>query len=238
LLDRKNDNQHPIYLLKHYWWAYLWKPSVKFFDHQLIVNLILFGQYKKLMRETLDCLAKTSSEKVLQLTCVYGVLTEKIMQLIKPQILHLTDVSMLQLELTRKKVSEEKRLNITQMNVERTAYKSDTFSSTILFFLLHEMPREARERTLSETIRITKKGGHIVCTEYAPEPKKHWLHRFPVSRYCFERLEPFLGDFWQTDVTQTLTDLAEKQNKGIKVVSDKLFFLGFYRVTLYQIVEK
>jgi len=24
----------PVYLARHYWWAYLWPPAIWFFDHQ------------------------------------------------------------------------------------------------------------------------------------------------------------------------------------------------------------
>ena len=39
----------PKYLARYYWWAYLWSVGVWFFDHQPIINAILFGQYRKLM---------------------------------------------------------------------------------------------------------------------------------------------------------------------------------------------
>jgi len=40
----------PLYLARHYWWAYLWPVADWFFDHQPIINVILVGQYRKLMR--------------------------------------------------------------------------------------------------------------------------------------------------------------------------------------------
>jgi|GEM_PF-5881062 len=33
----------PDYLVRHYNWAYLWLVSVWLFDHQPIINAILFG---------------------------------------------------------------------------------------------------------------------------------------------------------------------------------------------------
>lgn len=60
----------PIYLVRYYWWAYLWSKAVWFFDHQPIINAILFGQYKKLMNITLARLERVPRERVLQLTCV------------------------------------------------------------------------------------------------------------------------------------------------------------------------
>lgn len=44
----------PEYLARYYWWAYLWDKSAWFFDHQPIINAILFGQYNNLMRQTMQ----------------------------------------------------------------------------------------------------------------------------------------------------------------------------------------
>ena len=46
----------PEYLARYYWWAYLWRPATWFFDHQPIINAILFGQYRRLMEGTLASL--------------------------------------------------------------------------------------------------------------------------------------------------------------------------------------
>lgn len=75
----------PLYLARHYWWAYLWSVGVWFFDHQPIINAILFGQYKKLMLATLGRLANAPTKSVLQLTCVYGELTPKLIAALIPK---------------------------------------------------------------------------------------------------------------------------------------------------------
>ena len=57
----------PVYLARHYWWAYLWPAAVWFFDHQPIINAILFGQYGKLMRATMARLKNADHQNSLQL---------------------------------------------------------------------------------------------------------------------------------------------------------------------------
>ena len=108
----------PEYLARYYWWAYLWSKTVWFFDHQLIINAILFGQYNSLMHITLSRLQQASPERVLQLTCVYGSLTPNIMQLAKFSSLHLTDVAPIQLSLAQGKVTDKSRLLVSRMNAE------------------------------------------------------------------------------------------------------------------------
>lgn len=46
------DN-HPECLARHYWWTYLWRVGVWFFDHQPMINIILFGQYRILKLQAL-----------------------------------------------------------------------------------------------------------------------------------------------------------------------------------------
>jgi len=222
----------PWYLARHYWWAYLWDKAVWFFDHQPIINAILFGQYRKLMHATMERLEKLPNERVLQLTCVYGELTPKLAKLIEPEKLHITDAATVQLELSGSKCDN---LSPTRMNAESLGYKENTFSTIILFFLLHEMPPEARINTLSESVRTLKPGGSLLLTEYGAKPVKHLLYRFPPFRWTLTYLEPFLGSFWELDLKQLLRELATEQGKAVELISCKPVFSGFYRVMEFKV---
>ncbi len=226
----------PSYLVRHYWWAYLWSKAVWFFDHQPIINAILFGQYKKLMHTTLVKLEQTSRDRVLQLTCVYGSLTPCLMQRLSPVPLHITDVAPVQLELARSKAGNASELLVTRMNAEQLGYKSNSFSTIVLFFLLHEMPAEARRNTLSECMRILSLGGSLLMTEYAPLPESHLLYRFPPSRWLITRLEPFLNGFWHEDIPSLLGELAASHGKSIEIISHESIFAAFYQVTEFRIM--
>lgn len=226
----------PVYLVRYYWWAYLWPPAVWFFDHQPIINAILFGQYKKLLQATITKLQNAPNERVLQLTCVYGELTPKLIKSISPATLHITDVARVQLELAQKKAPAENTLFATRMNAEQLAYGNDSFSSVVLFFLLHEMPKSARVNVLSECMRVIPEGGVLLVTEYAPLPTRHVLYRFPLSRWLITRLEPFLGDFWHDDLTELLNVSGKDYGKKVVVESDKRIFAEFYRVTEFRIM--
>jgi ubiquinone/menaquinone biosynthesis C-methylase UbiE len=227
----------PVYLVRHYWWAYLWPRAVWFFDHQPIINTILFGQYKKLMLATFERLKQAPLDSVLQLTCVYGSLTPALIKKLKPSALHITDVATIQLELARSKMKSDDMLLSTRMNVESLGYKSDSFSTIVLFFLLHEMPHEARVRTLSECMRTLQKGGSLIITEYGALPRKHVLYRFLLTRWIITRLEPFLDSFWREDIDAMLKESAKRFNKHVKMVSRQNIFASFYSVTEYAVIE-
>ncbi len=227
----------PMYLVRYYWWAYLWPKAVWFFDHQVIINAILFGQYKKLMKHTLVRLKKAPLERVLQLTCVYGSLTPNLMRELKPHPLHMTDVALVQLKLAQSKMLPEDEMLVTRMNAESLGYKSDVFSTIVLFFLLHEMPHEARCNTLAESMRTLKQGGSLIITEYGVLPIKHWLYRFPLTRIIITRLEPFLESFWHEDIEALLNELARPFGKKVEVVSHQNIFSSFYGVTEFRVTE-
>ena len=227
----------PYYLARYYWWAYLWRPAIWFFDHQPVINAILFGQYKALMQATLARLEGVASGNVLQLTCVYGLLTPKLINQIAPRALHVADVSQAQLELARSKQPVPASVIAARMNAENLSYRDNAFSTIVIFFLLHEMPREARRATLSECLRVLSPGGTLVLTEYAPLPRKHFLYRTAPFRALLTRLEPFLESYWQEDLLSLLVTLGGSRGKSAEVVDHALIFDGFYRVTEFRTVN-
>ena len=227
----------PVYLARYYWWAYLWPKAVWFFDHQFIINAILFGQYNKLMCATPERLKQAPVERVLQLTCVYGSLTPNLIRYIGPAVLHLTDVATVQLRLAQAKVTGRHGLCATRMNAEQLGYRSDSFSTIVLFFLLHEMPPEARRHTLSECMRILKPGGSLIITEYGELPTRHWLYRIAPVRRIITWLEPFLDSFWHEDIRLLLHELAQPMGKDVEIISQRCIFASFYRVTEFRLAR-
>ncbi len=228
---------HPAYLARHYWWAYLWRWGVWFFDHQPIINAILFGQYKKLSHRALqDCMKSRPAGRLLQLTCAYGSMTPALLNAMEDE-LYLMDVAEIQLNATRKKLTDadKQRLLCARMNAEFLAYRNDAFATVLIFFLLHELPPDARERSISEAIRVLRPGGRFVITEYGACPKKNLLWRFYPTRWVLQHLEPFLERFWQVDLAAMLGEHAKKQGKVIKQVDEFHCFAEFYRVSVFEL---
>ncbi len=227
----------PSYLARHYWWAYLWRPAIWFFDHQPVINAILFNQYNRLLKQTLSCLEQRPKGRVLQLTCVYGKLTPSLLSQLGSESLTLVDVATAQLEATRDKLSTEDkhRLKLLRMNAEQLMFADNSFATVLIFFLFHEMPHAARQRALSETLRIMQDGSRLVITEYGPLPKNHWLYRISLTRWITTYLEPFLDDFWHEDLLSNLKQKAQQLNKEIKLVETHDIFSGFYRVSVFEL---
>jgi len=227
----------PFYLARHYWWAYLWRTGVWFFDHQPIINTILFGQYKMLMNATLSRLNERCPGRMLQMTCVYGGLTVNLVKYSSPRSLHIMDVAPVQLKLALRKCAPEGELIPARMNAECMGYRNSVFDTVILFFLLHEMPYEARQQAMSEAVRIINPGGCLIVTEYAPISESHVLHRFPPFRSMLTKLEPFLDDFWREDLAGHLNKVAAWHGKEVQENWCKGIFGDFYRVIEYRVID-
>ena len=226
----------PEYLAYYYWWAYLWEKSIWFFDHQVIINAILFGQYDRLLQKTLALVDAAPGRKILQLTCVYGKLSPSLLHHTNNEI-HLCDVAVGQLNLAKSKTLDvADRCFLARMNAEDLAYADDAFDQVIVFFLLHELPARARQHVYAEIARVLKPGGSILLTEYAETPYTHYLYRFPPSRFLFGYLEPFLPSFWQEDVAANLRDaLAKKAKKLLAAPHVEKCFNSFYRVMRFEV---
>ncbi|MGV8933504.1 MAG: hypothetical protein ACOH1I_02725 [Gallionellaceae bacterium] len=103
-----------------------------------------------------------------------------------------------------------------------------------IFFLLHELPAKARKRTLQETMRVLKPGGRLLSVEYAQNRGRHLLHR-ASWRWVLEYLEPFLLDFWHSDLTAQLEGYANEQIKTLTHIGTTSFFYSFYNVEVYRV---
>lgn len=226
----------PEYLARYYWWAYLWPRGIWLFDHQPVINAILFGQYDKLLNKTLAQVETRSGARLLQLTCVYGKLTPSLLAVTGGDV-HLCDVADGQLQLARRKTRHlAARCPLTRMNAECLGYANEAFDQVIVFFLLHEMPAEARRHTYAEIARVVRFGGSVLITEYAPTPRHHSLYRFTPLRWLLGTLEPFLPGFWQEDVAAMLADALRENGKALNDEPHiEYVFAGFYRVMRFNV---
>jgi ubiquinone/menaquinone biosynthesis C-methylase UbiE len=84
-------------------------------------------------------------------------------------------------------------------------------------------------------MRVLKPNGRLLLAEYGVNRGKHLLHRVALLRWTMERLEPFLRDFWHSDLHAQLQECATRQNKSLQLVGETALFGGFYRVMEYHV---
>jgi len=220
----------PEYLARHYWWAYLWNVGVWFFDHQWIINSILFGKYKVLMNHCLHSMASQEPGRVLQLSCVYGQLTRHLYEMLDSD-LHIADIADIQIKATIAKIPVAKsRCFYERMNAERLGFQDNCFDTVLLFFLFHELPPDARKRVLEESVRVLNNNGRLLIVDYGEAGNRHPFHKYRLFRFVLGYLEPFLPGFWRESLQQNVTMAVERQQRKIVGFDTELLFNGFYRV--------
>lgn len=194
--------QIPAYLEETYWWAYVRPYALAFFDRQWIANLILLGNMLKLQEMAFDELGSPIYGNTLQIASVYGDFSVNLAQRIADNgSLDIIDVVPAQLENLKRKFLPT-AVRFIQSDSTNLNFTNETYDQAIMFFLLHEMPTEVREKTLSEALRVIKPGGKLVIVDF------HKPTRFNPFRYLyplmFTLLEPFALDIWRDKITDWL----------------------------------
>jgi ubiquinone/menaquinone biosynthesis C-methylase UbiE len=214
----------PHYLRAHYWWAYVHPRAVRFFERQWLVNLILWGNYRRLRDAALSELGGALPGRTLQVACVYGDLTSRLCQRVVAGggALDIIDILPIQLENLRRKLPSTAPVRLLARDSAELGLPDSSYERAMVFFLLHEQPAEVRRRTLAEVFRVVKPGGMILVVDSAQPSRWHPLRYLWLP--VLARLEPFAPDLWRSDLTAWLPDLRAGRARR-----NKSFFGGLYR---------
>jgi len=174
--------------------------------------------------------------ETLQLTCAYGHLTPKLLEKLDKNKLYIIDVAQQQLLQARKKVNVL-RLIASRMNAEKLAFKNQSFDTVIVFFLLHELPEDVREKVLSELLRVVKNNGILVFVDYSHAPVQHILYRLWIFRTIITKLEPFLASLWKVNIDERLALIGRVQKKELTLEKSVTVFNGFYFVKRFSVKQ-
>ena len=139
----------PAYLEDTYWWAYVRPTAVRFLDRPWLINLYLFGKYRRLRDEVLKEFGCAISGKTLQISCCYGELTPRLLECVirGGGTLDVIDVLPIQLENLNSKLPRKTLATLHRMDAASLAFPDAAFGQVLLFFLLHEEPPEYLEKT-------------------------------------------------------------------------------------------
>ncbi|WP_295483659.1 rhodoquinone biosynthesis methyltransferase RquA [Accumulibacter sp.] len=221
----------PHYLQAHYWWAYVHPRAVHVFERQWLVNLILWGNYKRLCNAVLHDYGHDLPGRTLQIACAYGDLTSRLVNCVAPGgSLEVVDILPIQLDNLAGKLPADAPIKLHCMDSAALAFADESFDRALLFFLLHEQPQAVRERTLAEALRVVRPGGTLTIVDYAPP------NRFNPLRYFWkpvlDRLEPFAHDLFSEEVAAWLP-----KDGAHRTVSKQSFFGGMYQILTLEIVD-
>jgi ubiquinone/menaquinone biosynthesis C-methylase UbiE len=222
------DPAIPAYLQTEYGWAYVHPNAVRLFEREWLINLILFGHYGLLRRLALAELGPQICGQTLQVACVYGNLTQKLIEQLAPEgKLKVVDILPIQLDNLAHKLQADPRVSLERCNAASLTDADASQDQVLLFFLLHEQPADVRRATLREALRVVKPGGKIVIIDYH---KPHPMHPLkPLIRLIFRYLEPFAMDLWEQDIEDFLPQDLHWTCKRQSSV-----FGGLYQLTVIQ----
>lgn len=199
-MSNENSAKIPEYLLSTYEWAYVTPEAVRMFERQWLVNLILWGNFARLRDEALDVLGNDLTGNTLQVACVYGDLTSKLLARHAAEgQLDVLDVLPVQIANLKHKMGEQvSRLGIHLENSAAMPYANASYDRALLFFLLHEQPEDVRRKTLAESLRVVKPGGKLVIVDY--HRPNGWHPLWLPMRAILGTLEPFALDLWEHEI--------------------------------------
>lgn len=201
----------PRYLEETYWWAYVRPWAIWFWDRQWIVECILLGNYGKMRDAALEELGTNVPGRTLQVGCCYGDLTPQLLGRIAQSggTLDVIDIVPAQLEKLRRKISPDAPLRLERMDASALDIADASYDRVLIFMLLHEVPQEYREKTLSEALRVLKAGGKIVIIDYSSPAWWH-LARY-TSLVLYRLLKPYAREVWKKGLANVLPELQKPE---------------------------
>ncbi len=222
--------QIPRYLETVYWWAYVHPKAVNVFEREWLVNAILFGNYARLRDAAVAALAEPGAPitgRTMQVACVYGNLTNKLMSRLAPEAqLEVVDILPIQLQNLREKIAPDARVTLRQGDSSALPHADASVDQLLLFFLLHEQPEAVRRATLAEAMRVVKPGGRIVVVDYHRPSAWHPLRL--LMRGVFGRLEPYAIDLWKQEIEDFLPPANRPTTR-----SKRTWFGGLYQMLVW-----
>ena len=214
----------PDYLQDTYWWAYLHPNSFWFFEREWVVNLILWGNMKKLTDAVLDEMQLQPHSSVLQVACVYGDFSNRLATHLKQtdSELNIVDVAPIQISNIKKKLAAHENFSAHHQDSTQMSFQDDSFDETVVFFLLHEQPEDARRKTIAEAVRVTRPGGRVIFVDYHGPQRSNPMRL--VMKPILAMLEPFALDLWREELPAFMpTEIKPEQ------LSSEFYFGGLYQ---------
>jgi len=198
-LPAPSDHRIPDYLEHTYRWAYLDPRNMKWLDRPLVVSAILWGNARRLMRAAVDEFAP--GQRVLQAACVYGDFSGMLADRLGPAgDLLVLDAAQVQLDNLQRKLAgrSQVRARCADLATAELGVAPGSLDGVACFFLLHEVPAEARRRVVDNLLALVRVGGKVVFTDYHRPARWHPLR--PIMALVFRWLEPFAVSLQHEDI--------------------------------------
>lgn len=218
VFDKSNTIEIPEYLKNIYHWAYFNHKMVRFLDTNIAVNLILFGNRKRLIKQYLKEIS--SGNSVLQLGHNYGDMLKRVMHKIgKKGHLDVIDIIPLQISRAYNKIKDFPNIDIWQQDASINYHRE--YDIICSYFLLHKMPLKEKIKVIDNILsHIEKYKSKAVFVEYNMPIVIHPLK--PILSLANTLFQPFVSDLWDYSI-ENLAKHSEKFNWDKKTFFGKMY---------------
>lgn len=167
-----------------------------------LVWLFTFGNQPRFKRLAIQEIGESKPKHVFQMGCVPGSLSRQVAETILGYgNLYVVDISENVVEFTRKKIKGLSNIQVVKANAASTKFPNSTFDTIIIFFLLHEIPKDTKLDILREASRLLAHDGFLLIADY---------HRADKGKFnsCIEKIvrtiEPLSGELMDLDLPEIL----------------------------------
>ena len=225
-----NEEDYPSYYLQnfhHQTDGYLSEHSAEIYDLQ--VEILFNGTADSMRRRVLAPLKRglkkylsdpSKKVKVLDIATGTGRTLQQIQSALPDVELYGLDLSGSYLKQASKYLGSRSGdlVQLTKGNAEKMPYASSSFQALTCVFLLHELPREARQNVLNECFRLLEPGGTLVLADsiqIEDSPK------FTLIMENFHKIfhEPYYRDYIIDDIKIRL------EESGFSSITSESFFM-------------
>ncbi len=225
-----SQKDYPNYYLQnfhHQTDGYLSEHSANLYDIQVE---ILFNGTADAMRRRIISPLKSGLEdlrekdcnklKVLDVATGTGRTLQQIRSALKDIELYGLDLSSAYLKKASHHLSnrEGELVQLVQGNAENMPFKKNNFDALTCVFLLHELPRNARQNVLNECFRITRPGGTLILADSIQISDSPQFSEIMKNFYKIFH-EPFYYDYINDDINYKL------ENAGFQEIKAESFFM-------------
>ena len=174
---------------------------IKLIDFQPLISTILLFQYHRIVSKIISGLKQSDlkNKKLLITSCAFGnVIPRVVKAALEAGAEHVLIADIIHNELlhARSKLgSLAEKVDFIEDNATDMPLEDGVVDANVMFFLLHELPNDLKERALREAGRMLTPGGKLFLAEFhRPEL---WVLR-ALSWTYFKVFEPFGLALWDT----------------------------------------
>lgn len=212
--DLEYVNQAPEYYKRNFHFqngGYLNDSSAALYDHQ--VEILFSGTAQVMRRQIIPNLKKhfnmSDGEglKFLEIGSGTGALTRSIALAFPKAQITCLEISPHYLQYSQERLAHFRRISYVQGIGENLDFKNESYDAVFSCYLFHELPKEIREKVVSEKLRVLKPGGFVGIVDSiqkGDDPDLDWaLKQFPIDFH-----EPFYKNYSESPLEDLLREKA------------------------------